>query len=477
LVPTPSDGSTLTPSGAPFRVRSVPDAAITRRTLLRGAAGAGAVAAVGGLPAWARVPLASAASVHKPDTLPFPHLPAGHESIKQIKHVVVLMMENHSFDNLLGMVPYRIPGRAKVDGWSRHGGRVTNFNPDAAGHKVYATRSATECQPPGEPSQSWDASHISWDGGHNNGFVLASGEQSMHYWDEPDIPFTYSLIRAGFPIGQRYFCSTLAQTYPNRRFLFAGTASGTIATNSQTLGIPAANGTIWDRFDEHHIDWADYYVTLPSPVIIPGTRTPARESRFRPYSSFAADVAAGKLPQYTLLEPDYGVSSEEDPQDIQYGEAFIHDVVRTLIHGPAWESTALFITYDEHGGYYDHVAPPRAISPDSIKPMTKPGDAAGGYDRLGFRVPLIVVSPWAKRGLTSNVVQDHTSLLAFVERKWNLPAMTYRDANADPMLGYFDLGKKAAFAKAPHLAAAPAIAPGLAKCHADGFLPPLPKKT
>jgi phospholipase C len=298
----------------------------------------------------------------------------------------------------------------------------------------------------------------------------------MRYWDESDIPFTYSLARAGFPIGQRYFGSVLAQTYPNRRFLFTGTASGTISTNNDTFSIPAANGTIWDRFDEHHIDWGVYYENAPSPVIVPGTQTPARNSRFRKYSTFAADVAAGRLPQYTLLEPDYDVSSQEDPQDIQYGEAFIHDVVRTLIHGPDWESTALFITYDEHGGYYDHVPPPRAIAPDSIKPLTKPGDRAGGYDRLGFRVPLIVVSPWAKRGFNSSVVQDHTSLLAFVERKWNLPAMTFRDANADPMLGYFDFGRKAAFAKPPHLAAAPAIGPGLAKCHAHGFQPPLPKK-
>ena len=108
------------------------------------------------------------------------------------------------------------------------------------------------------------------------------------------------------------------------------------------------------------------------------------------------------------------------------------------MRAPTWKSTALFLTYDEHGGDYDHVPPPRAIKPDSIAPMLGPGRPPGGYDRYGFRVPLIVVSPWAKPRYVSRVVQDLTSLTAFIERKWNLPAMTFRDANAHPMTDYFD---------------------------------------
>ena len=140
---------------------------------------------------------------------------------------------------------------------------------------------------------------------------------------------------------------------------------------------------------------------------------------------------------------------------------------------PTWKHTALFINYDEHGGYYDHVPPPRAIKPDKIKPILAPGDAPGDYNRYGFRVPLFVVSPWARASYVSNIVQDHTSVLAFVERKWNLPAMTFRDANAHPMTDYFDF-RQPAFAKPPALAAAPALAPGIADCHAHGLKPPLP---
>ena len=109
----------------------------------------------------------------------------------------------------------------------------------------------------------------------------------------------------------------------------------------------------------------------------------------------------------------------------------------------------------------------------STPPLLSPGDTPGAYDRYGFRVPLIVVSPWAKPNYVSNVVQDHTSITAFIERKWNLPAMTFRDANAQAMTDYFDFSNPA-FLKPPPLAKAPALAPGLAACHAQGLNPPLP---
>jgi phospholipase C len=382
------------------------------------------------------------------------------------------MMENHSFDNLLGMVPHLPPARASVDGFTFKHGKPVNFNRDASGRKIHAAPMSSPCQLQDLPGQDWNRSHVSWDGGANDGFVRASGPVAMRFWDDRDLPFTYSLARH-FPLGQRYFCSTLCQTYPNRRFFFTGTASGTIATDSTTFHTPAANGTIWDRLDAHHIDWAIYYQNLPSWVIVPGSATPARAPRQRQYSQFLGDVAAGKLPQFTFIDPNYSTTSEENPQDIQLGERFIAQVVKALIHARTWHKTALFVTYDEHGGYYDHVPPPRAIKPDSIPPMRGPGDLPGTYNRYGFRVPMIVVSPWARAGYVSNVVQDHTSMLAFIERKWNLPAMTFRDANADPMLGYFDF-KRAAFLEPPRLARAPGLARGLAECHRAGLTPPLP---
>jgi phospholipase C len=445
---------------------------VSRRALLGAAAGGAGALYLGGLPAWARVFPDAATVVRRPDTLPFPHLPAGTPSMHQIKHVVVLMMENHSFDNLLGMVPYEVPGRELVDGLTRRRGRLTNFNPGPGG-RVRAQHAVSPCQLNGKPTQAWNASHISFDAGRNDGFVKASGPIAMRFWDKRDLPFTYSLVK-NFPIGQRYFCSTLCQTYPNRRFFFAGTASGLISTNLvETNKLPAANGTIWDRLDAHHIDYGVYYQDLPSWAIIPGTITAARGPKQHKFDQFYKDAAAGKLPAFTFLDPNYNTTSEENPQDIQVGEEFMARVVRALTRAPTWKNTALFITWDEHGGYYDHVPPPRAIKPDNIAPILGPGDIRAGYDRYGFRVPLIVVSPWARKNYISNVVQDHTSLTAFIESKWNLPAMTFRDANAAPMTDYFDF-RRPTFAKPPPLAAAPPLGPGLARCKAAGLNPPLP---
>jgi phospholipase C len=447
---------------------------LTRRSLLGTAAGGAAALAYGSVPAWAK-PVARVAGLRRPDSLPFPHLRAGTEGMPQIKHVVVLMMENHSFDNLLGMVPHRVPGRAKVDGFTIAHGQPVEVNLDTDGTKVLARPMSSPCQLVGHPGQNWNASHLSWDGGRNDGFVKASGPVAMSFWDNTDLPFTYSLVKH-FPVGNRYFCSVLAQTYPNRRFLFCGTASGLVATNGQTLQVHAANGTIFDRLDAHHIEWADYYQQIASPLIVPGFFTNARKKRLKKIDQFFTDARSGKLPAFTFLDPNYNTTSEENPQDVQVGERFVAKVVKALMHSPAWENTAFFLTYDEHGGYYDHVPPPRAIKPDNIAPIPVPGGpplAPGGYDRYGFRVPTVVVSPWARPHYVSNVVQDHTSITAFIEHKWNLPAMTFRDANAHPMTDYFDFTAPA-FATPPKLAAAPGLAHGLAQCHAAGLNPPLP---
>jgi phospholipase C len=447
---------------------------LTRRSLLGAAAGGAAALTYGSLPAWAK-PIASMAGMRKPDSLPFPNRRAGTESMPEIKHVIVLMMENHSFDNLLGMVPHRVPGRTGVDGFTLKGGQPVEVNLDTDGTKVFARPMSSPCQLVGHPGQDWDASHLSWDNGRNDGFVKASGPVAMSFWDGTDLPFTYSLVKH-FPMGNRYFCSVLAQTYPNRRYLFCGTSSGIVATNSQTFTTPAANGTFFDRLDQHHIEWANYYQEVSSALIVPNFLTKSRQNRLQKIDKFFDHAASGKLPAFTFLDPDYNTTSEENPQDVQVGERFVAKVVKAVLHSPAWKNTALFITYDEHGGYYDHVPPPRAIKPDNIAPIPVPDQpplAPGAFDRLGFRVPTIVVSPWARANYVSNVVQDHTSITAFIEQKWNLPAMTFRDANAHPMTDYFDF-RAPTFATPPKLAAAPGLAHGLAECHAAGLNPPLP---
>jgi phospholipase C len=448
--------------------------AVTRRALLRGAAGGAAVLAGAGLPAWAR-PVRAVTGLRRPDSLPFPRLPAGTPSMPKLEHIVVLMMENHSFDNLLGMVPYQVTGRELVDGLQRYQGRPYNFNPDPTGRRIFASRAASPCQLHGLPSQSWNATHQSWNGGRMDSFVRACGPMAMRYWDKQDLPFTYSLAKY-FPIGERYFASVMAQTFPNRRFLFAGTSSGTVDDKADALQAIPANGTLFDRLDQHAINWGTYYQTQPSMDIMTAVIRPSWGPRTKKMDQFYVDAAAGRLPAFTFIDPDYGTTSEENPQDIQVGERFIASIVHALMKAPTWKSTALFLVWDEHGGYYDHVPPPRAIRPDALNPILTPGDPAlapGTFDRYGIRVPAIVVSPWAKANYISRLTQDHTSITAFVQRKWNLPAMTFRDANAQPMTDYFNF-RAPSFAHPAKLALAPGLGPGLARCRAQGLNPPLP---
>jgi phospholipase C len=201
---------------------------------------------------------------------------------------------------------------------------------------------------------------------------------------------------------------------------------------------------------------------------------------------FFADAAAGTLPSVSVVDPDFGRYSEENPQDISQGEAFAAAVVNAVMNGPAWESTLLLWLYDEHGGYYDHVPPPPAAVPDDVparnwqlssgwarallravapKLLAQLENADAGpasYDRYGFRVPAVIVSPCARPGFVLHDELDHTSVLKLIEEKWNLPPLTARDAAASSPLGALDLTAPPAFR----------VPPDLPPPKAGGFQPP-----
>jgi phospholipase C len=158
---------------------------------------------------------------------------------------------------------------------------------------------------------------------------------------------------------------------------------------------------------------------------------------------FLSSAKAGTLPGFSLVEPNYGSDSEEDPQNVAQGEQFAAQVIDAVMRGPGWKNSLLIWTFDEHGGYYDHVVPPTAVAPDSIGPDTDGGPTYTGFKQYGFRVPCAVISPWARANYVSHNIFDHTSICALLEAKWNMPAMTYRDANAHNMLDMLDLSKPA----------------------------------
>jgi len=383
--------------------------------------------------------------VRKPGSLPNPSLPEGTETLPQIEHIVVMMMENHSYDDHFGMLK-------RGDGFELGAdGLPLDANP-YNGKLLKAFHMPSSCQLDSHPGQNWNASHTSWDHGRNDGFVEASGPVAMGYWDRGDIPFYYGMAET-FPVCDRYFCSVLAQTYPNRRFLIAGTAAGIISTSTDALiAPPPPNGTIFERLDAHGITWRNYYNDLPSVAVIPSVGTKHPGNLVKDTSHFIADAGAGKLPAVSFVDPNFSHQSEEDPQDIRIGEQFAAGIINAVLRGPAWNKTLLVWTFDEHGGYYDHVPPPRAIKPDNIAPeIHVPPDIAGAYDRYGFRVPTVIVSPYARRDYVSHVVHDHGSILKLIETKWNLGALTYRDANADNLLDSLDLGGEPAFRDPPQL--------------------------
>ncbi len=379
-------------------------------------------------------------------SLPRPNLAAGTDQVPQIEHIVVVMMENHSFDNILGVL-----GRG--DGFTiGSNGQPTAKNPDGHGNEVHAFHMPTECQTKGV-SNAWTAAHEAYDGGTCQGFVTSSTPEAMGYFTKEDLPFTCGMADT-FPIADRYFCSVMAQTYPNRRYLISGTSLGLINDSFPTALPP--NGVIYEQFDKYGISWKDYYsdeATLGVYIEYLEETNPLSKG-VAEIAEFYDAAAAGDLPSYCLVEPNYDMSSEEDPQDVQFGDQFMGKVVDAVMSSPNWPTTMLIWTYDEHGGYYDHVPPPPAVPPDDIPPNLAPGDPPGGFNQYGFRVPSGVVSPYAKEDFVSHTVYDHTSILKTVEEKWNLPALTRRDANANSLFDMLDLQAKPHFLKPPVLPAA-----------------------
>jgi len=420
----------------------------SRRGLLKAGLAAGAVvgtgawSSAGGPPGWRHHRL------RQPGSLPFPELPMGTDTIPQIEHIVVLMMENHSYDNRLGMLC-----RPGADGFRiGRNGLPLATNPYANGDIQHAFRMPTTCQLDGFPGQDWLDSHVQYANGRNDGFVESgSGPVSMGYWEQADQPFYYSLASV-FPIADRYFCSVLGQTYPNRRYLISATSIGQVNDTLPNLTDYPAGGTIFDKVAAAGLTWRDYYTDLATTELYPELYLKHKGTNVVPIADFFTDAAAGTLPSLCLVEPNYSTQSEENPENIVSGEAFAASVIDAVINGPAWGSTLLVWTYDEHGGYFDHVPPPRALAPDDIPPAVPAGESAyDGFHRYGFRVPMAIVSPWARPWYVSHRVYDHTSICALVEAKWNLPAMTLRDANAGNLLDMVDL-RWPAFLRPPRLA-------------------------
>jgi len=282
---------------------------------------------------------------------PFPGQPEGTNTVPQIDHFLVLMMENHTYDNYLGMLGRGAGQQPRGDGFTvGPDGRPTAANPYPDGRVQHAFRMPTTCQLAGKPSQEWEQAHVQYDGGKNDGFVRSgSGPVAMGYWTGRDLPWAYSLAST-FPLADRWFASCLGQTQPNRRYLLAATSVGMVDDILPENVVPAPEGTIFERLEAHRIPWRNYYSSFPpTSYVFPGDAVEDHSS-IVPIAQFFADAKSGNLPGFAVIDPDFGHSSEENPQNIVHGEVFAASVVRAVMESPAWPRTLLVWTFDEAAG-------------------------------------------------------------------------------------------------------------------------------
>ena len=357
---------------------------------------------------------------------------------------VILVKENRSFDHYYSSLPAY--GQPDVDAAS-----PTASNPDSMGNPVSRLHAPALCIGVGDIEHSWSQMHADWNNGAMDGFVKVNGNSDvMQYFTDADLPFYYAMANT-FAIADHYFAPVLGPTGPNRYFLYAGTAAG-IIDNRTTIDQSLPN--LFDALSNAKVDWTVYAGgaasfeagAYPHQVML-------HPDRFRSLKDFQDAAMQGRLPSVVFLRMN--CSDEHPDDDVQVGQRNTEKVYNLLRMSPQWMRTALFVTHDEGGGFYDHVPPPPACAPDSTAPKLQPGDnAPGDFAQLGFRVPMIVVSPWSRPHFVAHTTFDHTSLLRLLELRFSLPAFTARDANATTLLEMFDFS-------APRCANVPMLPPAI----------------
>jgi len=372
------------------------DIFVSRREFLKtaGAAGGGALL------------LGSVGSVFaKTTSLPRPNKSG-------IDHIVLVTMENRSFDHFLGW----LPGANGMQGG-------LSFT-DSLGN-TFPTYHLTDYQGCGhaDPDHSYAGGRVQYDGGKCDGFLQTAPPGDtfpIGYYTQSDLGFL-GQAAPGWTTFNSYFAAIMAETFPNRIYQHAA-QTDRLANSTAISTLP----TIWDRLADHSISRRYYFSDVPL-LALWGSKYLSISA---PIAQFFADCAAGTLPHVSFVEPRFlgesqGTSGDDHPfADIRNGEAFLNSVYAAVTSSPAWQHTILVINFDEWGGFFEHVAP-------STAPIPAADAAAGNQDGLrGFRVPCLIISPWSRRGYVAGGIYDHTSVLKMIEWRWNLRPLTIRDASA-----------------------------------------------
>jgi phospholipase C len=370
-----------------------------------------------------------------------------------IKTIIVMMKENRSFDHLLGQLHSLVPAVEAIP--------AGFTNPNASGSKIAPFHQSTTCIAH-DPSHQWSNMHAQVDNGAMDGFVKnaasttsTDGEFAMSYYQPGDIPFYYWLAST-YPVNDRHFASARSGTFPDRNFLLLATPDGVQSTGS---GYPlSTTPTIFDSLDAAHVTWGVY---SDGPLLSGTLNWSAGHAGTGSMADFFSLLDAGTLPHVVFIDGQDSVTDDHPTADVQAGEAWSRNIYEHATASPLWANMAILWTYDEGGGFFDHVPPPNkwCVPRPSDPPVGGNGTPDSDFFELGVRVPMVVISPYARAGYTSHVVQEHTAITRFIETVFNLPALTNRDANSDALLDMFDFGCAPAFLTPP-----PAPASGSAGC-------------
>ncbi|MGI0090790.1 MAG: phospholipase C [Nitrososphaerales archaeon] len=331
-----------------------------------------------------------------------------------IKNIVIVLQENHTFDNYFGTYLGAEGITGKTICLPRSSG-ASNTNCVSPFHDSSVT--------PVDMNHNWNTAHSDYDNGKMDGFVHSEGSnETMGYYNRNDIP-SYWKAADNYVLCDHYFTSVMSESAPNHLFLVAGTSGGTKDDNvPSALNFPP----IFQQLDQAGISWKVYGFTRWYERFDYVQRTPSAKKNFASAAQFLSDLKAEELAQVTWIIGAPG-GDEHPPANIQAGENSVaNDIVNGLGSSRYWNSSVIFVTWDDYGGFFDHVAPPQV---DQL-----------GY---GFRVPCLVISAYSKSGFIDSVVNDHTSILRFLEDRFGLAPLSTRDMNANNMGEAFDFSKPA----------------------------------
>ena len=331
-----------------------------------------------------------------------------------IKHVVVLIQENHTFDNYFGTYPGANGINSSI---------ALPTTPDSS--DLVSPFHLSSATPPIDLPHYRGAALEAYNSGKMDGFVYAEKSNlTMGYFDHREIPYYWDYA-SQFVLADNFFTSVMGPSLPNHIYLFAGQSGGVVENiDNATLNFPC----IMDELDKNGISWRYYGVNSifhsanPLPAFESFKNNQSRFANCLPTNKFFSDISEGKLADVVWIRNES--FSEHPPQNITKGQNFVVSLVNSIMESPYWSSTAILITWDDYGGWYDHVTPPQV-------------DQAG----YGFRVPLLIISPYAKRGIVDHVINDHTSVLKFIETTFSLKPLATADEKANNLMEAFDFSQ------------------------------------